>query len=123
MALEASESVNKDMNLGQFHNTMEKGFSNHGSTGASRRVDAVSFDPKLRIQPIHGAESMGLGTSTFLEGAPASRAAIKRRASENGNQISQNGGIQRKKSIAQRLGGIKKLRGQMAWRYLFDDPE
>lgn len=108
MALGGSGPVNKNINLDQFHGTMEEGFNDYSSTGAARSGEAVSFDPKSRIEPIHGAESMGLGTSTFLEGAPASRAAMQRRASENENQLSQNGGLQRKKSLAQRLRGINK---------------
>ncbi|KAH2787928.1 hypothetical protein KXW38_004164 [Aspergillus fumigatus] len=111
MALGGSGPVNKNINLDQFHGTMEEGFNDYSSTGAARSGEAVSFDPKSRIEPIHGAESMGLGTSTFLEGAPASRAAMQRRASENENQLSQNGGLQRKKSLAQRLRGINKPQG------------
>jgi hypothetical protein len=111
MALGGSGPVNKNINLDQFHGTMEEGFNDYASSGAPRSGDAVSFDPKARIEPIHGQESMGLGTSTFLEGAPASRAAMQRRASENETQFAQNGGLQRKKSLAQRLRGINKPQG------------
>ena len=65
----------------------------------------TGFDPASRVEQIHGAESMGLGTSTFLEGAPASRAAIQRRQSETEFQGLGNG-LQRKKSLAQKIRGI-----------------
>jgi hypothetical protein len=56
-----------------------------------------------KVEPIHGDESLGLGTSTFLEGAPASRTAMQRRASE---QNSPPDGLSRKKSLAQKIRGI-----------------
>lgn len=60
-----------------------------------------------RTEFVHGEESMGLGTSTFLEGAPASRAAIQRRQTET---LPENGGLQRKKSLAQKIRGISSSR-------------
>lgn len=60
-----------------------------------------------RVEPIHGDESLGLGTSTFLEGAPASKTAIQRRASE---QTSPPEGLSRKKSLAQKIRGINSRR-------------
>lgn len=60
-----------------------------------------------RVEPIHGDESLGLGTSTFLEGAPASKTAIQRRASE---QNSPPEGLSRKKSLAQKIRGINGSR-------------
>jgi hypothetical protein len=68
----------------------------------------MAFDATTRVEPIHGVESMGLGTSTFLEGTPASRAAIERRQSENEQMFSENGGLQRKKSLAQKFRGINR---------------
>lgn len=53
------------------------------------------FDPTNRSE-VHGAASQGLGTSTFLDGAPASQADIE--ASHT-----QTEGITRKKSLVQRL--------------------
>jgi len=60
-----------------------------------------------RVEPIHGEETLGLGTSTFLEGAPASRTAMKRRDSE---QYSPPEGLMRKKSLAQRIRGVNSRR-------------
>ncbi|KAF4124705.1 Pal1 cell morphology protein [Geosmithia morbida] len=82
---------------------------------ASKRVaaaprldgDVTIFNPTQRIDAIHGDESEGLGTSTFLEGAPAARSAITRDLAERQQQMAEGGsgggGLQRKKSLAQRL--------------------
>ncbi|KAH7336214.1 Pal1 cell morphology protein-like protein [Rhexocercosporidium sp. MPI-PUGE-AT-0058] len=62
-----------------------------------------------RVEPIHGEETLGLGTSTFLEGAPASRAALQRRESEQ-TSPTEVGGLGRKKSLAQKIRGINGTR-------------
>ncbi|UNI24108.1 hypothetical protein JDV02_009884 [Purpureocillium takamizusanense] len=69
--------------------------------------ETAIFDPIARGSVIHGDESVGLGTSTFLEGAPAARAAIARRQAEQA-QESFEVGIQRKKSLAQRIRHINR---------------
>lgn len=107
MALGGAGPVNSKMNLDLFHGTMAEAHSDFASSGVPEpRKQEVTFDSRARVDPVHGAESMGLGTSTFLEGTPASRAAIQRRQSENEAQISQNAGLQRKKSLAQRFRGM-----------------
>jgi len=63
-------------------------------------VRSTSFDPRLKTEPIHGIETAGLGTSTFLEGAPAPKAAIERAMNEE-----EEGGLTRKKSIVQKITG------------------
>jgi hypothetical protein len=71
---------------------------------------ATSFDPKSAVETLHGDESLGLGTSTFLDGAPASRKAMLEKASEvfeERPRSSSEGGLQRKKSLAQKIRGIK----------------
>jgi hypothetical protein len=86
------------------------------STGAVDKsnfpADAKSemgvFDPMSRGSILHGDESLGLGTSTFLEGAPAARTAIQRREQEQAQQ-DMEGGLQRKKSLAQRIRNINKV--------------
>lgn len=83
---------------------MEEAHNDFSHTTVQRSgTETVAFDPGARIDPVHGQESMGLGTSTFLDGAPASRSAIARRQSENND--AESGGLQRKKSLAQRLRG------------------
>ncbi|GJN67538.1 hypothetical protein PLICBS_001564 [Purpureocillium lilacinum] len=69
--------------------------------------ETAIFDPIARGSVVHGDESVGLGTSTFLEGTPAARAAIARRQAEQA-QESFEVGIQRKKSLAQRIRHINR---------------
>ncbi|KAK1148725.1 hypothetical protein N8T08_008610 [Aspergillus melleus] len=107
MALGGAGPLNQNIDLNLFHGRTEEGYNDFATSGADRRTEGVSFDPKSRIEPVHGAQSMGLGTSTFLDGAPASRSAMQRRASENENQGG-GGGLQRKKSLAQRLRGMNR---------------
>ncbi|KJZ75945.1 hypothetical protein HIM_04769 [Hirsutella minnesotensis 3608] len=70
-------------------------------------AEAAIFDPVSRGAAIHGDESVGLGTSTFLEGTPAARTAIARREAEQAQELVE-GGLQRKKSLAQRIRHINK---------------
>ncbi len=95
----------------------DEAFKDYSSGG----VGAVGFEPytavgpvrpepivqsaTTRVEPIHGEETLGLGTSTFLEGAPASRTAMQRRESEQ-TSPSEGGGLGRKKSLAQKIRGI-----------------
>ncbi|KAM3078708.1 hypothetical protein ACMFMG_006574 [Clarireedia jacksonii] len=87
-------------------------FSRGGDTdayGMDRRPGAPRTELNIqsaysRVEPVHGEESMGLGTSTFLEGAPASRTAIQNQPS------SMDGGLSRKKSLAQKIRGINSRR-------------
>lgn len=69
--------------------------------------EAAIFDPVARGAVVHGDESHGLGTSTFLEGTPAARTAIARREAEHAQEAVE-GGLQRKKSLAQRIRHINK---------------
>ncbi|KAJ5549411.1 hypothetical protein N7513_006645 [Penicillium frequentans] len=112
MALGGSGPVNANIDLNLFHGRTEEGFNDYNS-GLSRNPETVQMDAKTALEPVHGAQTMGLGTSTFLDGAPASRSAIARRESANEAQLAQNGGLQRKKSLAQRLRG-KSGTGRLA---------
>lgn len=131
-----SGPVHKEINFAQFHGRGDEGFTDFATSGAVkpqaepgiefesyagssaplRRGPGVrpgidrtsSFNPTSRVDPVHGEESLGLGTSTFLEGAPAARTAIQRRESEN-EQIpgmGNAGGLGRKRSLAQKIRGI-----------------
>ena len=86
--------------------------------GAARRKDAYTFkkpssaepnifDPVARGAVVHGDESYGLGTSTFLEGTPATKTTIARQTAEQQQEIA-DGGLQRKKSLAQRFRSINR---------------
>ncbi|PGH18085.1 hypothetical protein AJ79_00713 [Helicocarpus griseus UAMH5409] len=105
MAIGGAGPNNSNIDLNLFHGRGAEGYADYSSSGIAK-ADQSGFDPSAKLEPIHGAESMGLGTSTFLEGAPASRAAIQRRQSENETQTMQNGGLQRKKSLAQKIRGM-----------------
>lgn len=89
-----------------------------------------SFNPKSAVLPVHGETTAGLGTSTFLEGTPASRKDLVRRESEseNGNGpvpngVGGGGGLQRKRSIAQKLRGISRPHPSMHDGVRIQSPE
>ena len=136
-----SGPVNKDINFNQFHGRGEEGFTDYATSGAKTpMVELDSFEPYAgssatsmgpsvrpgvdrssnfnpieRGDPLHGEESMGLGTSTFLDGAPAARAVIERRESET--EVPQaDGGLGRKRSIAQKIRGLGSTRGDRGFR-------
>lgn len=73
----------------------------------SSSAEPAIFDPIARGTLVHGDESYGLGTSTFLEGTPAARSAIARRQAEQQQEFAE-GGLQRKKSLAQRIRHINR---------------
>lgn len=74
--------------------------TDNGKLRPSVGIRSTSFDPRLKTEPVHGVESAGLGTSTFLEGAPAPKSAIERAGLEE-----EEGGLTRKKSIVQKIKG------------------
>ncbi|KAK6462288.1 Pal1 cell morphology protein-domain-containing protein [Scheffersomyces coipomensis] len=65
----------------------------------TQNPSVIDFNANIKAQPIHGEISQGLGSTTFLDGAPASRAAETHEYYASIN----NGGLGRKKSIVQRL--------------------
>lgn len=111
-ALGGSGPVNKHIDLDTFHGRGAEGFTDFGAGDFKKRPElegrSVSFNPTDRTV-VHGEESVGLGTSTFLDGTPASRAAIQKREIES-QQAFVDGGLGRKKSIAQRIRGISQPR-------------
>jgi len=74
---------------------------------APKAKEVPVFDPLSRGSVLHGDESLGLGTSTFLEGTPAARTAIQKREEERAAET-MNEGLQRKKSLAQRIRNINR---------------
>ena len=132
-AIGGSGPVNKDIDLERFHGRGEEGFTDYSTSGAANPVTepvafepyagasapirygrdvrpgidrTPSFNPTDKVEPVHGDESLGLGTSTFLEGAPAARSAIQRRDSESDN-TGTGGGLGRKRSLIQKIRGNK----------------
>ncbi|KAL8667304.1 MAG: hypothetical protein Q9202_000877 [Teloschistes flavicans] len=150
--LGGSGPVNKDLDLIQFHGHGAEGFTDYSTSGANnfipdpepyagaaapiRRGHGVrpgvdrttSYNPTKLIEPVHGDESLGLGTSTFLEGAPAPRAAIERRESESegisGSATGANsGGLGRKRSLAQKIRGISNANRNHDFRPRVTSPD
>jgi hypothetical protein len=115
MALGGSGPLNSRIDLDRFHGRGEEAFDAFGST--TRKTDANIIDPTRRGDYVHGAESTGLGTSTFLDGAPASRRDMTRRDSEEKTAGLNGGGLSRKKSIAQRFRGMSNNRRTPDARY------
>ncbi|CAK7229565.1 hypothetical protein SCUCBS95973_007269 [Sporothrix curviconia] len=81
--------------------------SNNPMPPSSGKIGAGVFDPLQRGSVLHGDQSLGLGTSTFLEGTPAARTTIQRREAERVQDIQDNP-LQRKKSLAQRFRSINR---------------
>ncbi|KXL43429.1 MAG: hypothetical protein FE78DRAFT_460263 [Acidomyces sp. 'richmondensis'] len=105
MALGGSGPLRSRLDLDKFHGRGAEGFSEYAAT---RKPDTATMpvvvNPHDRAEQVHGDESFGLGTSTFLEGAPASRKAVAQRRRE----------MSRKKSLAQRLRGMSNTRRQIS---------
>ncbi|KAL2259672.1 hypothetical protein VTK26DRAFT_6553 [Humicola hyalothermophila] len=74
-------------------------------SGSSKEVPV--FDPLRRGNFVYGDESLGLGSSTFLEGTPAARTEIQRREEERAAEM-MNEGLQRKKSLAHRIRNMNR---------------
>ncbi|POS88390.1 hypothetical protein EPUL_000119 [Erysiphe pulchra] len=82
------------------------------------RQESNVLSATTRVEPIHGEETLGLGTSTFLEGAPASKTAIQRRASLS---LSSDPTLSRSKSFAQKFRGINVPRRDLIPRITNSD--
>lgn len=129
--LGGSGPVNKGLDFDRIHGRGIDGFDDYNTmpiTGQTRqpaprlptraapqlRAPAPQFrkpqDSMHIIDPtgrrvLHGEETAGLGTSTFLEGTPVPKSVLQRRESENDTAVpGGGGGLQRKKSLAQKLG-------------------
>lgn len=110
MVMGGSGPVNKRMDYDKFHGYGPEAQTDFNKTATTEEAipDATrAYNPTSR-EAIHGDESAGLGTSTFLEGAPASRAAIQRRESEyDTTVVEERPGLSRKKSLAQKIRGVR----------------
>ena len=63
----------------------------------------------MKTEPVHGVETVGLGTSTFLEGAPAPKSAAIKAANEDEEE--DGGGLARKISLVQKIKGRRGTTG------------
>ena len=121
-----SGPVNKNIDIAQFHGHGAEASSEFSTAGSSTiafepyagasapirgdarpGVDRTSSFVPAGAEVIHSDLTLGLGTSTFLEGAPAARKAIERRESDTEFA---GAGLSRKKSIAQKIRGISNAR-------------
>lgn len=126
-ALGGAGPVNDKIDLDKIHGRGAEGFTDFGGTESYQRPvknePTTMFGTKERSDIVHGSETYGLGTSTFLEGAPASRTAIQQREFENQKALAEGGGLGRKKSIAQRFRGISAPRRDADGRPRITSPE
>ncbi|KAK6201494.1 Pal1 cell morphology protein-domain-containing protein [Scheffersomyces amazonensis] len=100
VARNGSHNSNSNININPINNNTDMAIPsfkiNSGST-IYTNPSVVDFNANIKAEPIHGEISQGLGSTTFLDGAPASRAA------ETQEYYASVNGIGRKKSIVQRL--------------------
>lgn len=117
MMMGGSGPLRSRLDLDKIHGTGEEGFQDYAAT---RRQDTQIVNTTERFEQVHGDPTAGLGTSTFLEGAPASRRDVQRRESEDQEAmyaqqgIGNGGGLGRKKSLAQRFRGMSATRKMSA---------
>lgn len=113
----------RQMDYDMFHGRSHQGFTDYNDTMQVKpgtlpprpqhngKQKQSSWDAKEKIEPVHGEETAGLGTSTFFEGTVANR--VTRRESDNDDALassSNGGGLQRKRSIAQKIRGMSRAR-------------
>ena len=110
MQLGGAGPLRSRLDLDKFHGRGEEGFTEFATTRKAAAA-ATIIDPK-GAEYVHGPETNGLGTSTFLDGAPASKSALQRRDSEDPETsgFGTSGGLSRKKSLAQRFRGMSNSR-------------
>ncbi|KAH9873256.1 hypothetical protein J1614_005654 [Plenodomus biglobosus] len=112
-SLGGSGPLNSKIDLDRIHGRGAEGFTDFGGTEHEWKkpvVPQIEFSVKGREDVLHGEQTHGLGTSTFLDGAPASRKAIEQDyEAQRAKQLAENG-LGRKKSIAQRFRGISQPR-------------
>ena len=108
-----SGPLNRQPNHATFMgHAMDEAFTDYAAgakikNGYSYPQQEAIFDPIARGSIVHGDESRGLGTTTFLEGTPAAKIAIDKHQQEQ-SQVATEAGLQRKKSLAQRIRHINK---------------
>ncbi|KAF1935690.1 Pal1-domain-containing protein [Clathrospora elynae] len=110
-SLGGSGPLNAKIDLDRIHGRGAEGFTDFGTAETEWKKPApveTVFSAKGREDIVHGEQTHGLGTSTFLEGAPASRKAIQEETEAQRQKALADGGLGRKKSIAQRFRGISR---------------
>ncbi|KAF8458367.1 Pal1 cell morphology protein-domain-containing protein [Terfezia claveryi] len=94
--------------------SMSAGRSGSSEDVLKRGLRSASFDPVARVEPVHGDETLGLGSSTFLDGAPASKKAILQQIEESqqAEALGEKGGLGRKKSLSHKIQGFSRGKGR-----------
>jgi hypothetical protein len=93
--------------LGQHDDEAFREWSKGGKDRNGATKEVPIFDPRSRGAILHGDESLGLGTSTFLEGTPAARTIIQKHEEERAAEVMTEG-LQRKKSLAHRIRNMNR---------------
>lgn len=125
MVMGGSGPINKTLDYNKFHGFGQEAHRDYNEAAVVEEAPQVyprdpATDKHYGFNPtaqdlLHGDESIGLGTSTFLEGAPASRTAMQRRESENdAAQMDDRPSLGRKKSLAQRIRGVRPTRDRFS---------
>lgn len=112
-SLGGSGPLNSKIDLDRIHGRGAEGFTDFSTAESEWKKPTPptqEFSAKGRDDIVHGEQTHGLGTSTFLEGAPASRRAIEEESEAQRQKQLAEGGLGRKKSIAQRFRGISQPR-------------
>jgi hypothetical protein len=108
MSLGGSGPLNRQVDQATLMGTNTgEAFKEYSSGAVAKSGEVPVFDPRGRSAVLHGEESLGLGTSTFLEGTPAARTAIQKREAEQAAQAVASD-LQRKKSLAHRIRNINR---------------
>lgn len=121
-SLGGSGPLNQKIDLDRIHGRGAEGFTDFGAAADVKPLrPEAEFSAKGREDIVHGQQTHGLGTSTFLEGAPASRTAVEQDFEQKrANEIN---GLGRKKSIAQRFRGISQPRRQYGDNHRIQSPD
>ncbi|RYC61455.1 hypothetical protein CHU98_g4766 [Xylaria longipes] len=93
--------------MGQEPHDVTSMYAGRRDPNKPRTHEMELFDPKQRGDFEYGEETLGLGSSTFLEGTPAARTAIARNQEESAQEAAEIG-LGRKKSVVQRFKSIKR---------------
>ncbi|KAK6455116.1 Pal1 cell morphology protein-domain-containing protein [Scheffersomyces xylosifermentans] len=79
--------------------TIKTRSTNDAAFTPKQNPSVINFDSNLKAEPIHGSTTAGLGSTTFVDGAPAPKIAEQNEYLSPSN----GGGLNRKKSLVQRL--------------------
>ncbi|ODQ66231.1 Pal1-domain-containing protein [Nadsonia fulvescens var. elongata DSM 6958] len=107
----------KAKNLNPYNNPSASASDSLTKNMANQNINAsdnsiINFNSTSKATPVHGSTTLGLGSSTFVEGAPAPKnyessnpVDINSANSGLNNNFTTNKGLSRKKSLVQRLRG------------------